>query len=99
MPDVVGLVAAIFALGSPAYIVAKIQEHRTKRKQMELEAAKLQSQHSGMDPKERKLLMERIENLETIVCSVDLELNQKLVKLIDEQRMLGPGTGEVPAPA
>ena len=35
---------------------------------------------------ERKLLVERIENLETIVCSVDYELNQKVARLIDEQR-------------
>jgi len=94
--DIVGLVSVIFALGSPAYIVAKIQEHRTKRKQMELEAAK--HAKGGMDPKERKLLMERIENLETIVCSVDLELNQKLVKLIDEQRLLTSGPSLAPAP-
>jgi len=40
---------------------------------------------------ERKLLIERIENLETIVCGVDLELNQKLNKLIDEQRLLTTG--------
>jgi Protein kinase domain len=40
---------------------------------------------------ERKLLVDRIENLETIVCGVDLELNQKLNKLIDEQRMLTTG--------
>ncbi|HTJ46333.1 MAG TPA: serine/threonine-protein kinase [Kofleriaceae bacterium] len=37
---------------------------------------------------ERKLLVERIENLETIVCGVDLELNQKLNKVIDEQRLI-----------
>jgi serine/threonine-protein kinase len=40
---------------------------------------------------ERKLLVERIENLETIVCGVDLELNQKLNKLIDEQRLVTSG--------
>jgi serine/threonine-protein kinase len=44
---------------------------------------------------DRKLLVERIENLETIVCGVDLELNQKLHKLLDEQRMLA--TGAAPA--
>jgi serine/threonine-protein kinase len=51
----------------------------------------------------RKLLVERIENLETIVCGVDLELNQKLHKLLDEQRVLTAGPGEQalasPAPA
>jgi eukaryotic-like serine/threonine-protein kinase len=49
---------------------------------------------------ERKLLVERIENLETIVCGVDLELNQKLNKLIDEQRLLTTGApGPAAAPA
>jgi hypothetical protein len=95
--DLVGLVAVILSLGSPAYIVAKISEQRTKRRQMELDAER----RKGEDPKqleamkaERKLLVERIENLETIVCSVDHDLNQKLVKLIDEQRLI-----EAPAPA
>jgi serine/threonine-protein kinase len=41
---------------------------------------------------ERELLRERVENLESIVCSVDFELNQKLAKVIDEQRsMILPG--------
>ena len=54
---------------------------------------------------ERKLLVERIENLETIVCGVDLELNQKLNKLIDEQRLISDGglspatPAATPAPA
>lgn len=52
---------------------------------------------------ERKLLVERIENLETIVCSVDYELNQKVARLIDEQRsMLAVPAGlphALPAPA
>src|SRR5262249_4300202 len=45
---------------------------------------------------ERKLLVERIENLETIVCGVDLELNQKLNKLIDEQRLVTSGAPASP---
>jgi len=44
----------------------------------------------------RKALTERIENLETIVCGVDLELNQKLSKLLDEQRLLLTGAPIVP---
>jgi serine/threonine-protein kinase len=46
---------------------------------------------------DRKLLVERLENLETIVCGVDLELNQKLHKLIDEQRLLTTGAAPTPA--
>jgi serine/threonine-protein kinase len=98
--DVVGALALLMVFGSPAYIVAKIQEHRTKRAKIEADARALAAGATG-DPKElealrkeRKLLVERIENLETIVCSVDHDLNQKLVKLIDEKRLL-----ELPNPA
>ena len=44
----------------------------------------------------RKLLVERIQNLETIVCGVDLELNQKLHKLLDEPRVLTSGAPVAP---
>ena len=39
---------------------------------------------------ERKLLEERIKNLETIVCGVDLELNAKLNRLASQQLALLP---------
>ena len=40
-----------------------------------------------------------MENLESIVCSVDFELNQKLAKVIDEQRSLVlPPPAPTPAP-
>jgi serine/threonine-protein kinase len=39
---------------------------------------------------ENRLLKERVENLESIVSSVDYELNQKVAKLIDEQRSQAP---------
>ncbi len=94
--DVVGILAVLMSLGTPAYIVKKVLEYRHEKHRMELEARR-----TPEDPRqlaalqaERKLLVERIENLETIVCSVDHDLNQKLVKLIDEQRLL-----EAPAPA
>src|SRR5687767_12803468 len=102
--DVVGALALLMVFGSPAYIVAKIQEHRTKRAKIDADARALAAGAAG-DPKElealrkeRKLLVERIENLETIVCSVDHDLNQKLVKLIDEGRMLTSGAGVPPSP-
>jgi serine/threonine-protein kinase len=97
--DVVGLAAVLFALGSPAYIVTKIQEHRTKRAKYELEAKKGNPKELEALRAERKLLVERIENLETIVCSVDHDLNQKLVKLIDDQRMLESGVAVAPGAA
>src|SRR5262245_38967770 len=95
--DVVGLVATILALGSPAYIVGKVTEARLKRRKMELDAQKGDPKEVEALKTERKMLVERIENLETIVCSVDHDLNQKLVKLIDEQRLLEPPKDATPA--
>ncbi len=99
--DVVGLVAVILALGSPAYVVKKVLEHRRERLRMELEArtggAGERAQLAALQ-EERKLLAERVEHLETIVCSVDHDLNLKLVKLIDEQRLLAPAPEPAPEP-
>src|SRR5262245_23455688 len=72
---------AIFAVfGMPVLIVFIVKYFRFREKQ--LEAAR------GQDPKlleslekERKLLEERVQNLESIVCSVDFELNARLNRL------------------
>ncbi|HWM88298.1 MAG TPA: serine/threonine-protein kinase, partial [Kofleriaceae bacterium] len=45
---------------------------------------------------ERKLLLERLENLESIVCSVDYELNSRLARLAGEQSRIEAGD---PSPA
>jgi eukaryotic-like serine/threonine-protein kinase len=82
------ILAILGAFLLPMYI-AKLR-HLEKTKRLELEA---RSRGGGMDDaevkritEENRLLRERVENLETIVCSVDFELNQKLAKVIDEQR-------------
>jgi eukaryotic-like serine/threonine-protein kinase len=46
---------------------------------------------AGGDP-ERKQLEERLRTLETIVCSVDYELNSKLNRLASRQLLLSPPT-------
>jgi len=93
------MVVAIVTVTVTARLVGKMVEARAKTRRAELEAgapangapaAELEALRA-----ERKLLVERIENLETIVCGVDLELNQKLTRLIDEQRLLSGG----PVPA
>jgi predicted Ser/Thr protein kinase len=95
--DLVGLIAVMGAFAVPLYALKVRYEERRRR--LELEHSR-QKQLTG-DPEEMKkletdnrLLRERVENLETIVCSVDFELNQKLAKMIDEQRSL-----VLPAPA
>jgi serine/threonine-protein kinase len=91
--DITGLFAVIgaFSIGPGIIYIrtrAKLQERR-----LELEA-----KTGGKDAQklldENKLLRERVENLESIVCSVDFELNQKLAKLVDGQRslLLAPGS-------
>ncbi|MCW5807871.1 MAG: hypothetical protein KIT31_36295, partial [Deltaproteobacteria bacterium] len=66
--------------------------YEERRKRLELEE---RTRGGGGDAEEtrrlgeeNKLLRERVENLESIVCSVDFELNQKLAKVIDVQRSL-----------
>ncbi|MBL0217368.1 MAG: protein kinase [Myxococcales bacterium] len=87
--------AVIMSLGMAPAIVYLRGQHKLKERRLELEA----KTGGGADETQRlaeenKLLRERVENLESIVCSVDFELNQKLAKVIDEQRSL-----VLPAPA
>src|SRR5215510_9372147 len=101
--DLIGLVAVIGAFGIGPAIVYLRGRHKLEERRLELEARTGGS--SSNDTKrlteENKLLRERVENLESIVCSVDFELNQKLAKVIDEQRSLilpaGNPAGGAPA--
>ncbi|MBA3499715.1 MAG: serine/threonine protein kinase [Deltaproteobacteria bacterium] len=101
--DLVGLIAVMGAFAVPLYALKVRYEERRRR--LELEHSQ-QKQLTG-DPEEMKklekdnrLLRERVENLETIVCSVDFELNQKLAKMIDDQRslVLPPVAANAPTP-
>jgi predicted Ser/Thr protein kinase len=112
--DITGLVAVLGAFGIGPAIVYLRNRHKIEERKLELEA-----RTGGRDgpetrklAEENKLLRERVENLETIVCSVDFELNQKLARVIDEQRSLAlpggrneataatapVGVGQAPAP-
>src|SRR5215468_6892953 len=99
--DLIGLVAVIGAFGIGPAIVYLRGRHKLEERRLELEARTGggggNSQETKRLTEENKLLRERVENLESIVCSVDFELNQKLAKVIDEQRslILPPGA---PAP-
>src|SRR5687767_7696328 len=73
-----GLVAILM----PVLIVFIVTYFRFRTKQLALEEKR------GYDPKlleaadkEKKLLEARVQNLESIVCSVDFELNQRLNRL------------------
>lgn len=90
--DITGLIAVIGAFGIGPTIVYLRGRHKIEERRLELEARTGGSGGTSQEAKqlaeENKLLRERVENLETIVCSVDFELNQKLAKVIDEQRSL-----------
>src|SRR5262245_48478534 len=88
--DLTGLIAVIGAFSIGPTIVYLRSRHRLEERKLELEArgGGGNSKETKLLAEENKLLRERVENLESIVCSVDFELNQKLAKVIDEQRSL-----------
>jgi eukaryotic-like serine/threonine-protein kinase len=112
----VDLVAVILIFGGPMYIAKKVVEARNERHRREHEikmaalgsggGSEVSAKELAELRQERKLLTERIENLETIVCSVDYELNQKVARLLEEHRVpaalpagvsdLGPASGATP---
>jgi eukaryotic-like serine/threonine-protein kinase len=97
-----GILAILGSFGLPVAIVWMVIAARERKAKLALEEKRMSlralpgASSDDLDAlkAERKLLVERIENLESIVVSVDFELNQKVSKLIDEQRMI-----PVPLPA
>jgi serine/threonine-protein kinase len=79
----------VIALLMPVMIVFIVTYFRFRTRQLALEEKK------GADPKlleaaekEKKALEARIQNLESIVCSVDFELNQRMNRVLAEQSMI-----------
>jgi eukaryotic-like serine/threonine-protein kinase len=100
-----GIEGIIFWIGvfgvAPALAYVK---HRARLAEKKLELEAKTGGAGGEETKklvaDNKLLRERVENLEAIVCSVDHDLNLKVAKLVDEQRAQLPGApASVPAPA
>src|ERR1044071_5324887 len=94
MEFVVPVIAILCTFGVGPAIMYLRGRHKLEERRLELEA---RTGGSSSDTKrlteENKLLRERVENLESIVCSVDMELNQKLWKRLEQQR------DQWPAPA
>ena len=90
-----GIVAILMTFGTPVAIVFIVKYFRALEKGLigpkarpgGLPAAERQQLDGLM--RERQLLEARIQNLETIVCSVDLELNARLNRLAAEQSRVG----------
>jgi hypothetical protein len=102
MEFLIPIIAVLAIFGSPVLIVRTVLEHRRKMRELDVGGrsgdAGAVKELAGMR-EERKLLQARIENLETIVCSVDYELNAKIGRLLGapapssapEQSGAGPG--------
>ncbi len=79
------MLAIICVFGIPGYLVKRVLDLRHARLLRESDGgdAGTLKELEGLR-EERKLLVGRIENLESVVCSVDYELNQKLNQLTFE---------------
>jgi predicted Ser/Thr protein kinase len=86
MPDIAGILAVVMSLGMAPAIIKIRSDAKLKARRLELEAGEGGGKATKRLLDENKLLRERIENLESIVTSVDFSLNQKMVKLLEEQR-------------
>jgi serine/threonine-protein kinase len=85
-----GIVAIIVVFGTPVAIVYTVMSFRYRNRRLALE------EKQAADPKkleaaekEKKLLEQRVQNLESIVCSVDFELNQRLNRLASQASLMG----------
>jgi len=84
-----GIVALVMIFGMPVFIVgiSKFFNYKTKRLELEKKALPDPAQVKKLEllERDRAQLMERVENLETIVTSVDLELNARVNRLSAQQ--------------
>ncbi|MEP6860694.1 MAG: serine/threonine-protein kinase [Deltaproteobacteria bacterium] len=99
MADIAGMLAIVMSLGMAPAIIKIRSDAKFKARKLELEAGEGGGKATKRLLDENKLLRDRIENLETIVSSVDYELNQKVMKLLDEQRSRVLPAGPAPVAA
>ena len=93
-----GIVALVMIFGMPVFImgISKFFKYKTARLELEQKALPDPAQMKKMAllEQDRAQLLERVENLETIVTSVDLELNGRLNRLAARQSYLAlPAAG------
>jgi serine/threonine-protein kinase len=90
------IVAIIMIFGMPVFIVGIRQYFKHRNLLLENQAQGAPEDRKRIEhlEKERALLVERVEHLETIVCSADLELNARLNRLAAQQsRLMLPPPG------
>ncbi len=81
----------------PVSIVGITQYFRFKRDQLKVRFGGDKALETS--EKERKQLEARVQNLESIVCSVDFELNQRLNRLAAQHSHIGPALPSPTTPA
>lgn len=88
-----GALAIIGTFGLPAIIVFLTIRHKERMKRLELEVGQQKALPPAKDGQTVAELKERVAHLETIVCSVDFELNAKLNRLAGQQSQMFAMTG------
>ncbi|MEP7126445.1 MAG: serine/threonine-protein kinase [Byssovorax sp.] len=86
------MVAMLCVFGMPVAIVFVNRYFRFKERELERglgSGGRGDEKQLESGNKERKLLEARLQNLETIVCSVDFELNQRLNRVAAEASLAG----------
>jgi tRNA A-37 threonylcarbamoyl transferase component Bud32 len=86
----VPIISILMVFGFPMYWVKRRYDLREKERAHQLGDSTSRKELEDLRG-ERKLLVARIENLESIVCSVDYELNMRLSRLAGEQSRLDAG--------
>ena len=91
--------AVVFIIfGMPVVLVGITQYFKFKRHELAAKGEK-NPRELERDNEERKQLEARVQNLESIVCSVDLELNARLNRLLAAQSAVGALPAHVGNPA
>ncbi|HEY2742992.1 MAG TPA: serine/threonine-protein kinase [Polyangia bacterium] len=88
MVDPEGIVAIISVFGMPVFIVGIVSYARYKAQQLRGKQ-KDDPKQLEKEREERKQLEARVQNLESIVCSVDLELNARMNRMLAAQSAIG----------
>jgi serine/threonine-protein kinase len=104
MEEVIGILIVVF--GTPVALTYIVSSFRYRAKELALKEKEAENRRllpaapNEELEKKRKELEARIENLESIVCSVDFELNARLNRLAAAQsrQLAAPGAGDLSAP-
>jgi serine/threonine-protein kinase len=97
MEALIPIIAILMVFGPPAYWVKRRYDLKEKALESGHNDPESQRRIAGLEH-ERKLLKERVENLESIVTGVDFELNMRIAQLAAAQSQLGLAPGAEPPP-